>query len=186
MPSEKEKMLAGALYDARDPTLVEERVRATRLCRRFAALDPLDLAARSALLAELFGAQTDADIQGSFHCDYGYNVSLGRNVYVNVNCVFLDVNPIRIGNNVLLGPAVHIFAASHPLDAAGRRLGLEFGAPVTIQDDVWIGGGAIICPGTTVGSGSVIGAGSVVTRSIPEGVFAAGNPCRVIRKAIAR
>jgi maltose O-acetyltransferase len=100
--------------------------------------------------------------------------------------VFLDVNPIRIGSHVLIGPGVQIFAASHPLAAEERRLGLEFGAPVTIQDDVWIGGGAIICPGTTVGSGSVIGAGSVVTRSIPAGVFAAGNPCRVIRKAIAR
>ncbi len=185
MPSEKEKMLAGALYDARDPTLTEDRLRASRLCRALTTIDPADGAARSALLAELFRAETDADIQAPFHCDYGYNVMLGRNVYVNVNCVFLDVTPIRIGSRALVGPGVHICAASHPLDAAERRLGLEFGAPVTIEDDAWIGGGAIICPGTTVGRGSVIGAGSVVTRSIPEGMFAAGNPCRVIRPATA-
>ena len=182
MRSEKEKMLAGEPYDARDPALADERTRASRLCRRLAGVDPGDHAARFALLAELFGAETDADIQPPFHCDYGYNVVLGRNVYINVDCVFLDVNPIRIGDNVLVGPGVHIYAASHPLRATERSLGLEFGAPVAIETDVWIGGGAIVCPGTTVGRGSVVGAGSVVTRSIPEGVFAAGNPCRVLRE----
>lgn len=179
-------MLAGELYDSRNQTLVDERARASRLCGKLATLELTDRAARLALFAELFGAETDADIQAPFHCDYGYNVVLGRNVYVNVNCVFLDVNPIRIGSNALLGPGVHIYAASHPLAATERRLGLEFGSAVAIGEDVWVGGGAIICPGTTVGNGSVIGAGSVVTRSIPEGVFAAGNPCRVIHKAIAR
>jgi len=179
-------MLAGELYDARDPTLVAERARASRLCRRLAAVDPTDRSARLALLAELLGAETDAEIQSPFHCDYGYNLVLGQNVYVNVNCVFLDVNPIGIGRNALIGPGVHIYAASHPLQAKERSLGLELGSPVAIEEDVWIGGGVVICPGTTIGRGSVIGAGSVVTRSIPEDVLAAGNPCRIIRKLTGR
>ena len=185
MRSEKEKMLAGELYDARDPELAAERERASNLCRTLTTLDVSNRAARLALLSELFTAHTDADIQAPFHCDYGYNVALGRNFFANVNCVFLDVNPIRIGSNVLLGPAVHIYTALHPLNVAERRQCLELGSPVDIGDDVWVGGGAIICPGTRIGHRSVIGAGSVVTRSIPDGVLAAGNPCRVLRNVVA-
>src|SRR5690606_16633734 len=101
--------------------------------------------------------------------------------YFNFNCVILDVAPVRIGANVLFGPAVQVYTASHPLDAAERRQGLEFGKPITIGNDVWVGGAAVICPGVSIGDGTVVGAGSVVTRSLPGGVFAAGNPCRVIR-----
>jgi maltose O-acetyltransferase len=178
--SEKQKMLAGDLYDASDTQLRAERLRARSLCQRLNALDPAQAEDRRALLRELLGPGPDADISPPFLCDYGYNIRLGANVYFNVDCVILDVMPVTLGANVLVGPGVHIYAASHPMDAGQRRSGLEFGKAVVIGDDVWIGGGAVICPGVRIGSGAVIGAGSVVTRDIPAGVFAAGNPCRVI------
>ena len=121
-------------------------------------------------------------IEPPFYCDYGSNITLGDNVFFNFNCVVLDVTPVVIGSRVLFGPAVQIYAATHPLSAAERRSGLEAGKPVEIGDDVWVGGGAIICPGVQIGPESVIGAGSVVTRNIPARVLAAGNPCRVIRE----
>jgi maltose O-acetyltransferase len=183
MPSQKEKMLAGELYDGSDPELVAQRLRARELCQALAALpakaQPVE---RTELLARLFGAPTDAYVTPPFFCDYGCNIALGRNVYFNFNCVILDVARVSIGNNVLFGPAVQVYTASHPMKAAERRSGLEFGSPVVIGDDVWLGGGAIICPGVTIGERAVIGAGSVVVRDVPAGVFAAGNPCRVIRE----
>jgi maltose O-acetyltransferase len=181
MRTEKQKMLAGERYDASDPELTADRQRARALCRAFNAAPPGEPGRHSALLAELFGYATDARIEPPFHCDYGYNIALGANAYFNVGCVVLDVAAIAIGANALFGPGVHIYAASHPMSAAERRQGLEFGAPVSIGDDVWVGGGAIICPGASVGAGAIIGAGSVVTRAIPASVFAAGNPCRVLR-----
>ena len=120
-------------------------------------------------------------IQPLFHCDYGTNIRVGEKVFFNFNCVVLDVMEVKIGSNVLFGPAVQIYTAMHPMSAVERRTWLEYAKPVEIGSDVWVGGGAIICPGVKIGSGTVIGAGSVVTRDIPEGVFAAGNPCRVIR-----
>jgi len=181
--SEKEKMLAGELYNAADAELVVERRRAQLLLVRYNATGPDDPAARATLLRELFGALGDgADIQPRFSCDYGYNIELGAKAYFNVNCVVLDVARVVIGRNALFGPAVQIYTAMHPMTVAERRLGLEYGLPVDIGDDVWIGGNAVICPGVSVGSGSVVGAGSVVTRNVPPGVFAAGNPCRVVRK----
>lgn len=182
MPTEKQKMLAGELYRADDPELTAERQQARSLCRDLAALPPAEIARAKALLARLLGAATDACLTPPFFCDYGYNIRLGRNVYFNVNCVVLDVMPVSIGDNALFGPGVHIYTAMHPIGAAERRLGREFARPVSIGADVWVGGGAIICPGVTVGAGAVIGAGSVVTRDIAPGVFAAGNPCRVIRQ----
>ena len=180
--SEKEKMLSGELYNASDPQLVAERLRARELCQALCALSPSAPAAeRSKLLARLFGTRTNAHIAPPFFCDYGFNIELGDNVHFNFNCVVLDVATVSIGNNTLFGPAVQIYTASHPMSAAQRRLGVEFGKPVVIGEDVWVGGGAIICPGVTIGAGAVIGAGSVVTRDIPAAVFAAGNPCRVIR-----
>ena len=161
--------------------MVGDRVRCREICRRLNASvadDPEELAA---ILAELLGQATDAFITPPFYCDYGTNIRLGKKVYFNFNCVVLDVLPVTIGDRTLIGPAVQIYTATHPLDADERRSGLEGGAAVTIGDDVWIGGGAIICPGVTIGDRSVIGAGSVVTRSIPADVVAAGNPCRVIR-----
>jgi maltose O-acetyltransferase len=183
MPTEKQNMLAGERYDPGDPELAADRRRARTLCRELNALEPADASPqRNALLARLFGCETNAWITPPFFCDYGYNIKLGANVYFNFNCVVLDVVAVSIGSNVLFGPGVHIYTASHPMSANERRSGLEFGAPVAIGDDVWFGGGALICPGVSIGSGCVIGAGSVVTRDIPESVFAAGNPCRVIRK----
>jgi maltose O-acetyltransferase len=183
MPSEKEKMLAGELYDGSDPQLVAERLRARELCQALALLAPkAPDAERAELLAQLFGTPTDAYVTPPFFCDYGRHIELGRRVYFNFNCVILDVARVSIGDNVLFGPAVQVYTASHPLNAAERRSGLEFGRPVVIGNDVWLGGGAVVCPGVTIGERTVIGAGSVVVRDVPAGVFAAGNPCRVIRE----
>ena len=182
MRSEKTKMLAGELYDPSDPELSAQRRRARELCQEFNATAASDAAQHGALLSALLKAPTDAIIGAPFFCDYGYNILLGANAYFNFNCVVLDVLPVTVGANALFGPGVHIYTAVHPMSAFERRSGREFGCPVTIGDDVWVGGGAIICPGVHIGSGSVIGAGSVVTRNLPEGVFAAGNPCRVIRR----
>jgi maltose O-acetyltransferase len=182
MRSQKDRMLAGEAYDASDPQLVAERVRARALCQALNALPATHDAERAALLADLFGTQTNVYVTPPFHCDYGSNVTLGRNVYFNFNCILLDVAPVHIGDNVLFGPAVQVYTATHPLDAEPRRSGIESGKPIVIGDDVWIGGGAILNPGVTIGARSVIGAGSVVTKDIPDDVFAAGNPCKVIRK----
>ncbi len=181
MKTEKEKMLAGELYDAQDAELTVGRQRARELCRRLNDSTEHQATLRRRILEELFGEPTDVWIEPPFHCDYGTNISLGEKVYFNFNCVVLDVALVSIGSNVLFGPGVQIYAATHPLDPAVRRQGLESGKPVTIGSDVWVGGGAIICPGVTIGDGAVIGAGSVVTRDVPAGVLAAGNPCRVIR-----
>jgi len=183
MPSEKEKMLRGELYDASDAQLVGERKRARTLCQRLNTLTPdASPDEKQALFASLFGVDTDVYVTPPFFCDYGTNIALGAKVYFNFNCVVLDVARVSIGSNTLIGPAVQIYTALHPLSALERRAGLENAREVTIGEDVWIGGGAVICPGVTIGAGVVIGAGSVVTRSIPANTLAAGNPCRVIRQ----
>lgn len=182
MGSEKAKMLAGELYDAGDLQLAGERRRARELCCAFNATGAAESERRRALLTQLLATDTDANIHPPFFCDYGFNIKLGANAYFNVNCVVLDVMPVSVGINALFGPGVHIYTAMHPMNAAERRRGLESGKPVKIGDDVWVGGGAIICPGVSIGSRCVIGAGSVITRSIGDGLFAAGNPCRVIRR----
>ena len=182
MTSERDKMLAGELYDAFDPNLIAERDRARTLCREMAALPPADAEGRKQIQDRLLGAGGDsAVLEPPFYCDYGSNIRLGERVYFNFNCTVLDVCEVRIGDFTMFGPGVHIYTAMHPMEARLRRE-QEYGRPVTIGSDVWVGGAAIICPGVTIGSASVIGAGSVVTRDIPERVFAAGNPCRVIRK----
>ncbi|MGH7943549.1 MAG: sugar O-acetyltransferase [Opitutaceae bacterium] len=181
MKSEKEKMLAGELYNALDAELTRDRHRARELCRELNASEPGDTEIRARLVAALLGTMSDAWIEPPFYCDYGRNIALGRKVYFNFNCVVLDVMSVRIGNHTLFGPAVQIYTALHPTDAEERRRGLEYAKPVTIGDDVWVGGGAVICPGVTIGDRAVIGAGSVVTRDVPPDSFAAGNPCRVIR-----
>lgn len=180
--SEREKMLAGELYDPLDPELVRARTRARDLCQDLNATREAQQGERRRILRELFGAGgEDAWVQPPFFCDYGSHIRLGKKCFFNFNCVVLDVCLVRIGDCTLFGPAVQVYTATHPLDAALRRE-REFGQPVVIGSDVWVGGGAIISPGVTIGSRCVIGAGSVVTRDLPEGVFAAGNPCRVIRK----
>lgn len=180
--SEKEKMLAGELYDALDGELVRDRERARDLCQDLNGTREKDQEARRRILVELFGKGGDSVwMQPPFYCDYGSNILLGERVFFNFNCVILDVCLVKIGDFTLFGPAVQIYTASHPMDAQLRRH-QEFGRPIEIGSSVWVGGGAIICPGVKIGSKSVIGAGSVVTRDIPEGVFAAGNPCRVVRE----
>lgn len=181
MRSEKEKMLAGELYDPLDPELVQARERARDLCQDLNATRESEQETRRALLEQLFGRGGDSVwMQPPFFCDYGKHVLLGKRVFFNFNCIVLDVCQVKVGDFTLFGPAVQIYTATHPMNAELRRT-QEFGKPVEIGADVWVGGGAIICPGVKIGSKTVIGAGSVVTKDIPEGVFAAGNPCRVIR-----
>lgn len=182
MRTEKEKMLAEEPYRALDPQLVEERLQARELCQQLNALAPrAPEAERQALVSRLFGAPTNAYVTPPFQCDYGTNIVLGDSVYFNFNCVVLDVARVFIGNNVMFGPAVQIYTATHPMDPVERRSGIESGKTIRIGNDVWVGGAAVICPGVTIGDGAVIGAGSVVVKDIPAGVFAAGNPCKVIR-----
>jgi len=175
-------MIAGEPYDAYDPHLVAERRRARDLCRRYNGAGDED--EQRALLAELLGRyDPSAEVLPPLRCDYGWNISIGARCFVNFGCVILDTCAVTLGEHTLLGPSVHIYTAAHPLDAVERRV-REYGRPVNIGDDVWIGGGAILCPGVNVGDRAVIGAGSIVTRDIPPDCVAAGNPCRVLRKLV--
>ncbi|WP_417067490.1 sugar O-acetyltransferase [Niveibacterium terrae] len=181
--SEREKMLSGESYFAMDAELVKMRRRARSICRQLNALSDDDEQERKALIRSLFCTESEnVWVTSPFHCDYGVNIKVGERVLFNFNCVVLDCAEVHIGDNVLIGPGVHIYTGQHPLDAARRVKGECSARSVVIGADVWIGGGAIICPGVRIGKGSVIGAGSVVTRDIPEGVVCAGNPCRVLRK----
>jgi maltose O-acetyltransferase len=182
MPTERQKMLAGELYDPLDAELVAAREHARNLCQSLNATREAQQEERRRILDALFGAGGESVwMQPPFFCDYGANIELGERVFFNFNCVVLDVCRIRVGDFSLFGPAVQIYTPMHPFNAALRRRE-EFGKPVDIGSDVWVGGGAIILPGVRIGSRAVIGAGSVVTRDVPDGVFAAGNPCRVIRE----
>jgi maltose O-acetyltransferase len=175
-------MLAGELYRASDPELAAEHLRAQSILARFNALRTDEDALRLELLTALLGRLgAGAVVKPGLRCDYGYNISIGAGTFINYDCVLLDCNRITIGEEVQIAPGVHVYTATHPLDAATRRAGLEYALPVTIGDGVWLGGGAIVCPGLSIGENTVVGAGSVVTRSLPAGVLAAGNPCRVIR-----
>ncbi len=181
MRTELDKMLAGELYDPLDPTLVQARTRARDLCQDLNAAREKDDEVRRRILTELFGTGGESVwMQPPFFCDYGSNILLGERVFFNFNCVVLDACRVSIGDFTLFGPAVQIYTATHPMNAELRRK-QEFGKPIDIGSDVWVGGGVIICPGVKIGPKTVIGAGSVVTRNIPESVFAAGNPCRVVR-----
>jgi maltose O-acetyltransferase len=183
MKSEKQKMLSGELYNAQDEELTKERVRARLLLKKLNDSAEDQVEERKQILNELIpAAEKNVQIQPPFYCDYGYNIEIGDGVFFNFNCVVLDVAPVKIGSRVLFGPNVQIYTATHPLNHRERAAGLESGQPITIGDDVWIGGSAIINPGVEIGDHTVIGAGSVVTKNIPAGVFAAGNPCKIIRK----
>ncbi len=180
--TEKAKMLAGKHYDDRDPELASAHLRAQAILARFNATAADDGAARRALLTELFARFGAGSIlKPSLRCDYGFNISIGERTFVNFDCVLLDCNRIVIGDEVQIAPGVHIYTATHPLDAQARRAGLEYALPVTIGDGVWLGGGVIVCPGVSIHENAVVGAGSVVTRDVPANVVAAGNPCRVLR-----
>jgi len=182
MPSEREKMIAGELYDSLDADLLANRNRARDLCQALNATRESDQEIRRDLLKQLFpkGGET-VWMQPPFYCDYGWNIELGERVFFNFNCIVLDVCRVRIGDYTQFGPGVQILTPLHPFDAELRRK-QEYGKPIDIGSDVWVGGGALILAGVRIGSKTVIGAGSVVTRDIPDGVLAAGNPCRVIRE----
>jgi maltose O-acetyltransferase len=183
MSSEREKMLSGGLYDAADGELAASRRRARDLLCRLNRSRDGEQELRQQLYAALFGSTgRNVCIEPPFFCDYGSNIYLGDRVFFNFNCVILDPAEVHIGNDVLLGPAVQIYTATHPLDWRVRRQWLESARPVVIGSDVWIGGGAILCPGVRIGDRAVVGAGAVVTKDVPAGVFAAGNPCRIIRE----
>jgi maltose O-acetyltransferase len=175
-------MLAGELYNALDPELVAARNRARELCQVLNASREGDQELRRSICTQLFGNGGESVwMEPPFFCDYGSNIRLGERVFFNFNCIVLDVCRVTIGDHSLFGPAVQILTPVHPFSAELRRK-QEYGKPIEIGSDVWVGGGALILPGVRIGSRSVIGAGSVVTRDIPEAVFAAGNPCRVIRE----
>lgn len=180
--TEKEKMLAGEPYLASDPELVAARTRARSLLRAFSQTGPEELDKRRSLLSQLLGTVSpDIFIEPPFFCDYGSNIHLGARVYMNFQCTILDCNRVEIGDDVMFGPGVHIYTATHPIDPDERTEGPEQALPVRIGNQVWIGGSSVICPGVTIGEGTTIGAGSVVTKDIPPRVLAVGNPCRVMR-----
>lgn len=183
MESQLAKMLAGELYYANDLTLVEMRNKARVLFTQYNGTLNEHTAERRAILEVLFGALgPTVDIQPPFFCDYGTHIQLGDNVFMNYNCTILDCALVKIGNNVFFGPSVSLYTAFHPLVASVRNTGSELAAPITIHDNVWLGGNVIVCQGVTIGANTTIGAGSIVTRNIPANVFAAGNPCRVIKE----
>ena len=175
-------MVAGELYRALDPELVEARARARELTARYNAIPQEDEAQRVELMRELFREVADGVwIEPPFHCDYGWNITLGERVFLNFNCVVLDCAEVTIGPLTKLGPAVQLCAATHPLDPEERATGLEYAKPISIGRNAWIGAGAIVGPGVTIGDDSVIGAGSVVLDDVPPRSVAAGVPCRVLR-----
>jgi maltose O-acetyltransferase len=181
MRTEREKMLVGEMYDPLDRELIAARERARDLCQQLNASREAEQLERRRILCDLFGKGGDSVwMQPPFYCDYGANIELGERVFFNFNCIVLDVCPVRIGDFTLFGPAVQIYTPLHPFDSQQRRRE-EYGKAIDIGSDVWVGGGAMILAGVRIGARAVIGAGSVVTRDVPEGVFAAGNPCRVIR-----
>lgn len=175
-----ERRDAGLPYIADEETEGQQR-RCRALLEKLNRAPFDDLALHKAIAAELLGSSENATINPPFFCDYGFNIHAGKNLYINYNCTILDVCRVTIGDNCLLAPNAAIYTAGHPLHPAARAAGYEYGAPVTIGDNVWIGGGAMILPGVTVGSCSVIAAGSVVTKDVPSWSLAAGSPCRVIR-----
>ncbi len=182
MKTEKEKMLSGEIYYANDKELVLERTKAKKILHKLNVTEYLMNGNAKNILRQLLpNSDKRLYIEPPFHCDYGYNIHSGENVYFNVNCVVLDTMKVEIGNNVFFGPGVHIYTATHPLNALERQT-VEFSKPVFIGDDCWIGGNTVICPGVKIGNGCTIGAGSVVTKDIPDHSLAVGNPARVIRE----
>jgi maltose O-acetyltransferase len=182
MKTEKQKMLDGELYNALDKELSDDRTTTRLLIKKLNETAENEPELRAEALKQLIPhAAEELWIQPPFFCDYGYNIKIGKKVFFNFNCIVLDVTYVTIGDRTMFGPAVQIYTATHPLDFKERASGLEYAKPINIGEDVWVGGGTIICPGVTIGDRTVIGAGSVVTKDLPSDVFAAGNPCKVIR-----
>lgn len=181
--TEKEKMIAGRLYQAGDPVLEAERIQARKLLKEFNDSDPEEKDLRKRILEDLLGKTgKNLWIEPPFYCDYGYNISCGDNVFFNFNCVILDVVPVKFGDRVLVGPNVQFYPATHPIDAKIRGELWEFGKEIQIGSDVWIGGGSIICPGVKIGDRAIIAAGAVITKDVPPDVIVGGNPGKIIRE----
>lgn len=181
--TEKEKMLAGMIYDANnDAALIEERLVCKELCRDYNDLRPREAEAREALLRRILGSAGEGLlIEQPFYCDYGYNIRVGNNFYANFNLVILDEAPVAFGDNVFIAPNCGFYTAGHPIDATERNKGLEYARPITVGDNVWIGAGVSVLPGVSIGDNCVIGAGSVVVKDIPSNSVAVGNPCKVVK-----
>lgn len=185
MATEKQKMINGELYRPQDEELVNDRLRARRLTRLYNQTIETDYAERTALLNKLLGSTgKKCYIEPTIRCDYGYNIHVGENFYANFDCVILDICEVHIGQNCMLAPGVHIYTAAHPLNPNERNSGKEFGKPVTIGDNVWIGGRAVINPGVTIGNNVVVASGAVVTKDIPDDVVVGGNPARIIKRIV--
>ncbi len=181
--TEREKMVAGLVYDASDVALVEDRVHAKELCFQYNQLSPSKTIERKEIIKKLFAVVgNNFHIEPALYCDYGYNIEIGENFYSNHNCVILDVAKVTFGNNVFVAPNCGFYTAAHPLDPETRNKWIEFALPIKVGNSVWIGGNVVVLPGVTIGDNCVIGAGSVVTKNIPSNVVAFGNPCRVIRE----
>lgn len=181
--TEKEKMLAGELYNANyDEALIRDRNTAKQLCKKYNGLKPAAIKKRTSLIKKIL-KKTGKQIlvEPNFWCDYGYNISVGENFYMNHNCVILDCAKVEFGDNVFVAPNCGFYTAGHPLDFAKRNKGLEFAKSIKVGNNVWIGGNVIVLPGVTIGDNVVIGAGSVVTKDIPSNTIAYGNPCKVAK-----
>jgi maltose O-acetyltransferase len=178
----RERMLAGELYIADDPELARDSVRAQRLTHQINTMDPTDHQRRRELLTELLGAFGEgSEIRPPLRCDYGYQTFVGARCFANWGLVSLDVATVTIGDDAQLGPNVQLLTATHPLEPGPRRAKWEAARPIVVGDNVWLGGGVIVCPGVTIGADTVVGAGSVVVRDLPAGVVAVGSPARVVR-----
>lgn len=188
--TEKQKMIAGMLYNANDPELMQERRNCRRLVRHYNQTTEEEPQERRDLLRKLFGSSGEQlMVEPTFRCDYGYNIHVGENFFANFECVILDVCEVRIGDHCLLGPHVCLYTPMHPFDSEerrpqmvdGERVMMEYGKPITIGNDVWIGGSAVVCPGVTIGDNVIVAAGSVVVKDVPDNVVVGGNPARVLR-----
>ena len=182
----KERMLAGLPYLASDDKLQKERQRAREFCFKYNNISPTEKEKRKNMIDKFFGKVGNGTVvQSPFYCDYGYNIEIGDNFFSNYSLTILDVAKVKIGNNVLFGPNVSLYTAGHPIHPVSRNSGYEYGFPITIGDNVWLGGSVTVVPGVTIGANSVIAAGSVVVKDIPDNVVAAGNLCKIIRKITA-
>ncbi|MEN3324717.1 sugar O-acetyltransferase [Mariniflexile soesokkakense] len=180
--TEKEKMLAGSMYNPSDPELAKARHRVRLLFYKFNNLSELHLEVRQKILYQIFeNAGENLFVEPPFHCDYGSNIKAGKNLFMNFNCCILDVAQVTIGDNCMFGPHVQIYTATHPLEFKARNSGKELGFSITIGNNVWIGGNATICPGVTLGNNVVVAAGSVVTKNFPDNVVIGGNPAKIIK-----
>ncbi|WP_249870601.1 sugar O-acetyltransferase [Oceanobacillus saliphilus] len=183
MKTEKQKMIDGELYNPADAELVAGRLHARKMTRLYNQTTEEEDELRTKMLKELFGSTGETlYIEPNFRCDYGYNIHVGENFYANFDCTILDVCEVRIGDNCFMAPSVHLYTATHPLNPNERKAGIEYGKPITIGDNVWLGGGSIVNPGVTIGNNVVIASGAVVTKEVPDNVVVGGNPARVIKE----